>query len=153
VKHFLNDMRDRERASKRGGGVRPERLTTAGGTTGAGFGHEPADPEGFPPDSAFDRTWALTLLSRALATLSREHDAAGKRAVFETLKSWLTGASPGLSQAEAALRLGSSEGAVKVAVHRLRKRFRELIEAEIAQTVDDPGQIREELRYLIEVVS
>ncbi len=153
VKHFLHDMRDRDRAAKRGGGRSPEPLAPPGGPTVTSPGCDPPDPKGFPPDSAFDRAWALTLLSRCLTNLAVEHESAGKQEQFETLKPWLTGASPGSSQAEAAQRLGTTEGAVKVAVHRLRKRFRELIEAEISQTIDDPALIREELRYLIEAVS
>ena len=85
------------------------------------------------PDAYFDRQWALTILDRALAALAAEHHAAGKADQFETLKPWLTGESEHLSQAEAARRLDVNEGAVKVAIHRLRKRFRELVKAEICR--------------------
>jgi RNA polymerase sigma-70 factor (ECF subfamily) len=76
-----------------------------------------------------------------------------KQRHFEVLKGWLSGISPTRSQADAGRELGLSEGAVKVAVHRLRKRFRELVRAELAQTVDDEGSIDAELRYLVEVLS
>jgi hypothetical protein len=79
--------------------------------------------------------------------------AAGKAAEFETLKPWLLGAVPSLSRADAARELGLTEGAAKVAVHRLRKRFRALVQSEIGQTVSDPAQVADELHYLIEVLA
>lgn len=91
--------------------------------------------------------------ARAVAALAAEADADGKPQPFAVLKPWLVGEVPVLSQADAAGQLGWSEGAVKVAVHRLRKRFRELVKAEIAQTVDDPAQVQEELRYLVDVLA
>jgi DNA-directed RNA polymerase specialized sigma24 family protein len=104
-------------------------------------------------DTVFDRQWALTLVERALNALAGEFTAAGKAAHFETLKTWLLGEVPSLSQSVAAQELGLSEGAVKVAVHRLRKRFRDLVKIEVAQTVDDPAQVAEELRYMVEVLA
>lgn len=77
----------------------------------------------------------------------------GKQAQFDALKPWLVGDVGSLSQAEVAQRLGCSEGAVRVAIHRLRKRFRELVRGEIAQTVGDAAHIQEELDYLLEVLS
>jgi hypothetical protein len=74
-------------------------------------------------------------------------------AQFEALKPWLTGIRPDLSQAQAARMLGISEGAVRVAVHRLRRRFREMVKSEIAQTVDGPKAVEEELEHLITVLS
>ena len=82
-----------------------------------------------------------------------EHAEAGQVNQLEVLKPWLTGDSGDFSQREAAVRLGLNEGAVKVAVHRLRKRFRELVKSEIASTTDDPAQVQDELRYLIEVMA
>jgi RNA polymerase sigma factor (sigma-70 family) len=152
VKHFLADQHDRDRAAKRGGGrtlISIEAGTTAETTTGLQI----PDPAGQVPDMVFDRHWALTLIERALNGLAGEFKAAGKAAHFEALKPWLLGEVPSLSQADAARELGWSEGAVKVAVHRLRKRFRELVKAEVSQTVGDPAQVAAELRYMVEVLA
>jgi RNA polymerase sigma-70 factor (ECF subfamily) len=91
----------------------------------------------------------LTTLELSLRQLATESRAAGRGEHFDVLKPWLTGETEGDSQAEAALRLSMTEGAVKVAIHRLRKRFRELVKAEVGQTVSDPEQVNEELRSLI----
>ena len=152
VKHFLADQYDRSRAAKRGSGQESIRLDagSAGDTTMALQIPDPAAPV---PDAYFDRQWALTILDRALAALADEHAAAGKAAQFETLKPWLTGGTEQSSQADAARRLDVNEGAVKVAIHRLRKRFRELVKAEIAQTVGGGADVQAELNYLLEVLS
>jgi RNA polymerase sigma-70 factor (ECF subfamily) len=149
VKHFLSDARDREGAGKRGGGV--EWIPIEPGTeTSPGF--DAPNRDAVPSDLVFDRQWALTLLERALRRLEADLAGAGKASQFEVLKPWLTGAAS-LPQSEAAKRLGLSENAVKVAIHRLRTRFRESLSAEIAQTVAGPEQVDEELNYLIEVLA
>ena len=152
VKHFLAAERERANAAKRGGGQAPLSLEAQTGADTASELQVP-DPLGGPPDAFFDRQWAVTMVDRAAAALSAEAEASGRGRQFATLQPWLLGEVPGLSQADAARELGLSEGALKVAVHRLRQRFRELVKAEIAQTVTEPGQIQEELRYLIEVLS
>jgi RNA polymerase sigma-70 factor (ECF subfamily) len=151
VKHFLAEERDRARAAKRGGGQAPVSLDAATGAATTAELQVP-DPAGAVPDAFFDRHWAAALVDRAVASLATEAEADGKGAQFAALKPWLLGEVPSLSQAGVARELGLSEGAVKVAVHRLRRRFRELVKAEIAQTVSDPGQAQEELRYLVEVL-
>ena len=151
AKHFLADQRDRAQAAKRGGGQTPISIE-AGPSTDTSADLQIPDPAGPVPESFFDRQWALTLVDRATSALAAEQTAHGKAAQFALLKPWLMGEVPSLSQAEAARQLGLSEGAVKVAVHRLRKRFREVVKAEIAQTVGDPAQVAEELRYLVEVL-
>ncbi len=152
VKHFLADQLDRERAAKRGGG---QAMLSIEGGHGANTTAELQipDPAGPSPDAVFDRQWARTLVARALEALAKELARAGKAEQFETLKPWLLGQVDSLSQADAAQRLGLAEGAVKVAIHRLRRRFRELVKAEIADTVPDPTQVEDEMRYLIEVLS
>lgn len=145
LKHFLADLRDRAHAAKRGGGIAPEPLDTA---TGSGL-TLPAAPD---DDRIFDRHWALTVIARALDAIGAELRDAGKVEQFETLKPWLTGGSAALSQADAAARLGLSEAAVKVAIHRLRQRFREAVKAEIAHTVPDGADIDDELRHLVAVL-
>jgi RNA polymerase sigma-70 factor (ECF subfamily) len=92
-------------------------------------------------------------MARALETLQREMSNAGKTDQFETLKPWLMGDSPAMSQSAAARQLGLTEGAVKVAVHRLRKRFRDAVRTEVAQTLHDPAMVDEELRQLIAALS
>ena len=152
VKHFLADQHDRAQAAKRGGGQMVVSIE-AGAGTGTTTELQIPDPAGPAPDTVFDRQWALTLVERALDILASEFTASGKAEQFDTLKPWLLGEVESLSQADAARRLGLTEGAAKVAIHRLRKRFRELVKAEIAQTVDDAAQVQDELRYLLEVLS
>lgn len=148
LKHFLGDQRDRDNAAKRGGGAVHEPLPEASDTSP---GQELAAPGPAPSEAWFDRQWALAIMDRALSTLAAEHAAAGKADQFERLKPWLVGAAA--AQADVAGQLGWSEGALKVAVHRLRKRFRELVRAEIAQTVPAFAEVDAELRYLVEVLA
>jgi RNA polymerase sigma-70 factor (ECF subfamily) len=152
VKHFLADQRVRANAAKRGGGQTPLSIeaNTSADTTAE---LQIPDPSAAVPDTFFDRQWATSLVDRAVAALSAEAVTAGKGDQLAALKPWLLGEVPELSQADAARQLGLSEGAVKVAVHRLRKRFRELVKTEIAQTVGDPAQVADELRYLVEVLA
>jgi RNA polymerase sigma-70 factor (ECF subfamily) len=149
VKHFLADMREHAHRLKRGAG-QPLESIEAGTDTSSGL--QLPDPNAPSPDREFDRKWALTLLARALAALAQEHEASGKADHFEALKPWLTGDTENISQAEIAARLGVNEGAVKVAIHRLRRRFREVIKNEIGQTLSDRAQVDEELHYLLEAL-
>ena len=161
VKHFVADQHDRATAVKRGGGQSPLPLDGSSGDTTQGGGSggmnsaflQVPDPAAVVPDTFFDRQWALTILDRALAALAAEHATAGKSDHFDALKPWLTGDSENLSQADVARELDLNEGAVKVAIHRLRKRFRELVKAEIAQTVGSGAEVQTELSYLLEVLS
>jgi RNA polymerase sigma factor (sigma-70 family) len=151
LKHFLADQRRHAHRLKRGSGTVPDSLDApVGSDTSPGL--QWADPAETAPDAFFDREWALTVMDRALAGLQKEFSTAEKSDQFETLKPWLMGDTPASSQAEAARRLGLSEGAVKVTIHRMRKRFREAVRAEISQTVRDPGLVDEELRHLIEAL-
>ena len=149
VKHYLADTRDRLRAVKRGAQHNHVPLVLG---TDTSPGHEYSVPESQAPDALFDRQWGLAVLDHALTILAAEHDQRGKIGQFQLLKPWLTG-DVDASQAELAAHLNLGEGAVKVAIHRLRKRFRDLVKEEIAQTVSTEQEAREELRYLIEVVS
>jgi len=150
VKHFLADRRVRENRLKRGGGQRGEPLD-AGTDTSPGL--QLPDVNAPSPDREFDRKWALTVLDRALAALEGEHLAIGKADQFETLKPWLTGDTENLSQAVAAKQLDLNESAVKVAIHRLRLRFREAIKLEIGRTLSDRNQMEEELGHLLSALS
>ena len=150
VKHFLRDERAKERSQKRGGGqsleMLPEETTEAGGARVA----HPVEPVS---DAYFDKEWALQVLERALNSLSSEMKLAGREATFEHLKPWLTGEAGRVSQAVIAAELNQSEGAVKVAIHRLRQRFREFVRGEIAATLEVGADVDQEVRYLVEVLS
>jgi RNA polymerase sigma factor (sigma-70 family) len=140
LKHFAADQRDRSLAKKRGGGVEHEEIIA---------GNEIADAGAESPDAAYDRQWALTVLARAMSCLESEMREEGKGGHFDVLKPWLTGGDADHPQSAAASELGISEDAVKMAVHRLRKRFRESVKAETAQTVSGPESVREELAALM----
>lgn len=151
LKHFLaDDRRDRQRL-KRGGDVGVQSIDAS--RTDSAVGLQIPDPDGGVPDAFFDRHWALAVMDRGLETVRSELEEAGKGRQFDVLKPWLVGDSEKLSQAGAAEALDLSAGAVKVAVHRLRKRFREAVRTEIAQTIDDPDDVADELRYLVEALS
>ena len=104
-------------------------------------------------ESLYERRWALDLLDRVLDRLRHEAVASGREAVFDQLQCCLLGERPTETYAQLGARLGMSETAVKVTVHRLRQRYRELLREEIAHTVTRPEEIDEEMRYLFEVVS
>jgi RNA polymerase sigma-70 factor (ECF subfamily) len=152
VKHFLADQHDRANAAKRGGGHAPISVEAGRGlqTTTA---LQIPDPAGPLSDTIFDRQWALTLVDRAVSRLAESFAADGKLAQFDALKPCLLGELPSFSECGAVRRLGLSEGALKVAVHRLRRRFREMVKAEIRQTVNGDDEVRDELRYLVEILS
>lgn len=148
LKHFLiNDWKKGNR-EKRGGGQKVLSLDEE--TAESRFAMEPAAAQ--PPDSLYDRGWAAILLDRALAALRAEFEQSGKLDLFERLKVFVWGEKNALSYAAMAAQLGMTEGAVKVAVHRLRQRYGELLRAEVAQTVTTPVEVNEELRYLVSVI-
>ncbi len=151
LKHFLADRRRSEGREKRGGGAVIESIESAGTETSPGL--QIPDPTGTIPDAYFDREWALSVMDRALKAVQATFAESGKEKQFEILKPWLIGDTENLPQTAAATELGMTTGAIKVAIHRLRKGFRDAIQAEIAQTVTTPEEIAEELRYLIEVLS
>lgn len=145
LKNFAANERDREIAGKRGGGA--PMLSLEIESAEGRFQMEPPTDE--TPERVFDRRWALTLLDRVMSRLQAEMTARSEKpSSFDRLKIYLTGDVPHLSYAETASELGMSEGAVKVAVHRLRRRFRDLVRDEIAHTVSSPEDIEDELRHL-----
>ena len=152
LKHFLSDQRKREQRLKRGGGVVAESLDSANsGEDAASL--QVADTSTSAPDGSFDRDWALAVMGRGLEVLQKEFADAGKAGHFESLKPWLMGEAPSMSQADAARQMGLTEGAVKVVIHRLRRRFRDAIRTEIAQTLRNPSLVDEELHHLIEALA
>jgi len=144
LKNFAVNERDRELASKRGGAtpILSLELETADGR----FQLEPPTDE--TPETIFDRRWAAALLDRALVRLRAETVRGGKPQHFDRLKTYLVGDQPQLTHAQTASQLGMTEGAVKVAVHRLRRQFRDVVRDEIAQTVSSPEEVDDELRHL-----
>jgi RNA polymerase sigma-70 factor (ECF subfamily) len=143
LKHFLINEWNKANREKRGGGRQIISLTVE--ETETRYRGEPADDRS--PDKAFDRRWALVLLDRVLDQLQSEFATVERAQLFEELKSSLTGDESGCSYAKIGLRLGMSEGKLKVTVHRLRRRYRELLREEIGRTVEAEA-IDEEMRDL-----
>ena len=147
--HFLANEWDKARTQKRGGGVEMVPLQLDSAETR--YGKEPADP--MTPEQCYDRRWALALLEEVLNGLRQEHAAAGTEELFDALKPCLVGDRQAQPYAALGARLGMTEGAVKVAVHRLRQRYRQLLREEIAHTVASPDEVNEEMRYLFSVLA
>jgi len=143
LKHFMADEWDWAHRQKRGGGA--EILSLDAQDTEFRYRTEPADES--TPEKAFERRWAASVLEHALERLKDEYLAAGKARLFEELKPFLMCDSE-ISCAEAAQKLELTESNVKVTVHRLRHRCRELVRAEIAGIGASPAQIEEEIRDL-----
>ncbi len=149
VKHFLSNERDRARTRKRGGG-RPAVIVNFD----SGREQLPREAvEARTPDKIFEQQWAILMLDRAVHALRQEFEYAGKTREFEALKECLQGDGPDGPYREVGASLGMSEAAIKSAVHRMRLRFGETLRAEIAQTVSEPAEVEDELRYLLSVMS
>jgi RNA polymerase sigma-70 factor (ECF subfamily) len=142
-RHFLANERDRERAQKRGGNQALVSIDVA--LVEGRYAASLADIR--TPEELYDRMWAITLLEQVMRRLEEEHVHTGKRA-FDHLKVYLTG-DASVGYAEVASNTGMSVGAVKVAVHRLRRRYRELLWDEAARTVDAPEATKDEVRELM----
>src|ERR1700675_26750 len=142
MKFFLADEADRNRAQKRGGGTVLSLELSSGEDR---YQREPAHDE--TPERIFERRWALSVLDRVVERLRNEFVQHGRPEHFERLKMFLLGQSDA-PYAALAREMNTSEGALKVAIHRLRKRYRELFRQEIADTVADPAEVESELRYL-----
>jgi RNA polymerase sigma factor (sigma-70 family) len=148
LKNFMAKARRREFAIKRGEGraLVPLEELLARERVGA----EPSDS--LTADRIFERRWALTLLEQVLTRLESEYRSAGNGRLFECLKDFLSDEPGQRSQADVATELGMTENAVKQAFHRLRRRYRELLRDEIAQTVAVPGDVEDEMRHFISVL-
>jgi RNA polymerase sigma-70 factor (ECF subfamily) len=138
---------DRARRLKRGGGALSISLDTSMGEER--YRNELSDT--LSPDRIYEQRWAMTLLEQTMGRLRAEY--AGKEAEFEQMKGVLTADRGAIAYGEIAVALGMTEGAARVAVHRLRKRFRELFRAAVADTVSGPEEVEDELRYLAGVLS
>ena len=149
LKRFLANQRDHANCQKRGGGQ--EIISLDEQDTEQRYLSEPAD--GMTPEKDFERRWAMALLEQVLIRLQEEFNAAGKSDLFRELEVFISGEKTQHSYAEIAARLGMSEGAVRVSVHRLRRRYRELLRLEVANTVDTPEAVDAEIRQLFTALS
>jgi RNA polymerase sigma factor (sigma-70 family) len=148
VRNFLLNEWDKQKANKRGGGRKHLALDFQ--QHDSIYSCEPADP--LTPERLFERQWVLGLLEQVMTRLRTEFTKAGKERIFEHLKDSLSGADADMSLADIAAQLGISANAAKVASHRLRKRYRELLRAEVVQTLADPAEIDDEIRHLFEAL-
>ena len=147
AKHFLAHAREHARAQKRGSG---QVLLSLDDDAKRGSFAEPVDD--VTPEHLFDQRWALGILENTMDRLRQEYARSERAEVFDELKVFLSGSSRPVPHAEIAARCGISVGAVGVAVHRLRRRFGEILRQQVARTVNDAQEIDEEIRYLIAVL-
>ena len=147
LRHFLAHERRRNRALKRGG----RRRTLSLSTDVAEEFYE-GEPASRTPEEVFEEGWALTVLDRAMDRLSEQAEAYTDPNQFHLLRQYLTSGEPQAPYSQVAHRLGMSEGAVRTAVHRLRKRFGQCLRTEITEIVADPDDVDDEIRHLLEVV-
>jgi RNA polymerase sigma-70 factor (ECF subfamily) len=147
MKRFLANEWDRSQAEKHGGGKVFVPLD------GAEERYAKEPPALLPADSLFERRWAVTLLDRTMAFLRAEYERDGRGAAFDVMKEFLTAQRGDIPYAQVAERLGANEGAARVGVHRLRKRFREVFRQTVADTVTDPADVDAEVGYVVEILS
>jgi RNA polymerase sigma-70 factor (ECF subfamily) len=149
LQNFLAKEHRREQAEKRGGGAEIVSLDEA--RDEQRFAVEPADEQ--TPESLFERSWAFALLDRVLVRVRVEYETAGRLALFEALQPYLAGKDGQAGYAALGEQLGLGENTVAVSIHRLRRRYGELLREEIAQTVDSPAEVEDEIAHLLSVVS
>jgi RNA polymerase sigma-70 factor (ECF subfamily) len=148
AKHFLANERDRSRAKKRGGGLVSMSLDLE--VPGALSLID--EQGGKTPEQIFEKRWALLILERAVRAVKRQYDSSGQGSFFERLKTYLVEGSSEGGYRELARDLGTSEGAIRMAVHRIRRRFADALRAEIGLTVADPADVQDEIEYLLSVL-
>lgn len=148
LNHFLSDAWDKARAQKRGS----DKLVSFDAQAAESW-LDQVPAQNLTPEKAFELRWAITLLEQVYAKLEAEHQQQGKAGLFAALRNTLAGPGNAAPYAELGRQLGLNEGAVKVAVHRLRQRYRALLRESIAETVASAAEVEEELRYLLRVVS
>jgi RNA polymerase sigma-70 factor (ECF subfamily) len=145
LKRFASKQREHDAALKRGGGTQTLSLDFA-----AAEQHCRQEPvETWTPEREYERRWALTLLDRVLQRLAAEYSERGRIELFERCRTFLTGDPGAPSYADTAAALGMTEGAIKVTVHRLRQRYRDLLREEIEQTVASAEDAADELNHLL----
>ncbi len=148
-KHFLSKQWDRDKAQKRGGGQSPISLDFDSGNSR--YSIEPVTD--LTADQVFDRQWAMTLLTKIMDDLAAEYTSTGKARYFELLKGFIIGEHAGTTFREVAAELDLTEAAAKMAAHRMRRRYRDLLRREILQTVAEPNEVDEEIRKLFTTLS
>jgi len=150
LKHFMANERDWARAQKRGGALAAVPLDGVLHTAESRYCLEPRHE--LTPEKIFERQWALAVLTRVQDRFQAEAARSGKGDQFDRLKAFLTGEDSDVRYRALAVELETTEGALKVAIHRLRQRFRELLREEISHTVADPNDVGDELRYLMAAI-
>lgn len=148
AKRFLANEHKRRNTAKRGGGMKPVAFDVE-----EAEGRYAAASTVATPEQAFERKWAIAVLENALKKLSEEFVTRGKGKLFNTIKVYLAAEQAAPPYAKMAEQMGVTEAAVKVAVHRLRGRFRALLEEEIAATLERPEELEEEIEYLMRILS
>jgi RNA polymerase sigma-70 factor (ECF subfamily) len=148
VTHFLANEWDRAQARKRGGGCVTVRFDFETGEER--YHREPYHEQ--TPEALFERHWAMALLERVLERQRGEYVKRGQAARFDALKAFLTGDQERGAPAQAAAGLDMSDAAVRTAVHRMRRRYAELVREEIAETVAEPDEVDAEIRFLLSVL-
>ena len=148
LKHFLSHAREHARAQKRGGGIPPVPLD--GETAERRYLAEAVDS--VTPETLFERRWALGILESALERLRVEYEHMEKGDLFGELKGFLSGGTRTVAHTEIAARHDISVNAVGVAIHRMRRRYGELVRKQVARTVSDPKELEDELRHLIAIL-
>ena len=149
IQFYMANEWDRARAKKRGGGRTTIPLDSL--VAEQRFGSEPS--HAMTAERLFDRRWALTLLEQVLAQLKAQYLQKGTRNTFDRLKAFIGGDVPGVTYKQVGQELGMSESAVKVAVHRLRKKYGELLRAAIAQTLANPLEVDDEINHLFSILA
>ncbi len=145
MQHFLSKERDKRRAKKRGGAHTI--IALDGLSAEARYALEPAD--NVTPERLYERQWALTVLELVLARLRKEYEDSGKGKLYKALEPCLTQGAKAIDYCRISKELGIAEGSARVAAHRIRRRYRDLLRREIAQTVNSPDQVEEEIAYLL----
>jgi RNA polymerase sigma-70 factor (ECF subfamily) len=145
VKHFLSNESDRDRALKRGGGRPPISFDAVE----AESWYMPPAADDVTPETVFERRWAVSLVARVIGLLQKEYADAGKQEQFASLEPFLINDSDDQRYEDVATRMGVSAGALRMSVHRMRRRYRDLLRSAIAETVTSPEEIDEEIRFLM----
>ena len=150
LRNFLTSEWRRTQAAKRGGGLEP--ISIASRDSAEPFGPEPMDTA-LTPEQAFDRTWALGMIDRAVSEVRAEYQRGGRAAIFDSLAPLIWGNVPSESLSPHAARLDMTVQTFSVALHRARRRLGERLRALVAETVADPAEIDAELRHLISAIN
>jgi RNA polymerase sigma-70 factor (ECF subfamily) len=149
VKHFLSHQRDRAQALKRGGGFTHLSIDAEA----AEIWYAPAAVDNLTPETLFERRWALSVLERVVAKLKDGFEQTHPAVDFYQLMTFLNGDSGTESYEDWAIKTGASAGSLRTSVYRMRKKYRELLRTEIAETVADPDEIEDEIRFLRAILS